>query len=252
MTNSGEETELLLLPQLGSDKIPNYKQVVQVTLHHFYILGVIEGPEKYLDLVHTLKTVEDHDTVFIYLNSVGGSLYTTIQIINAIQNCNGTVITCLEGEACSAATVIFLTGHKHIINDSGAFMVHKYSHGVEGKGSDVASQVKFTERYFDELAYKIYGDLMTDEEIAQMLEGKDFWFSSQEVLQRLIKSGRQILGSESDAIPLAGDAAVRELADPPCEPVYINKPRKPKDVGPVVRRKNNFSTSALKKQLKIR
>lgn len=224
--NASEETELLLLPQLGNDKIPNYKQVVQVTLHHFYILGVIEGPEKYLDLVQTLKTVEEHDTVFLYINSVGGSLYTTIQIINAIQNCSGTVITCLEGEACSAATVIFLAGHKHIINPFGAFMVHKYSHGVEGKGSDVAAQVKFTERYFDEVAYAVYDDLMSKEEIAQMLEGKDFWFSSKEVHERLTAAGREVLGSESEAIGLAGSSTSEEVSEVVTEPQHPKKKSK--------------------------
>ncbi len=235
MKNTSEDTELLLLPQIGSEKIPNYKQVVQVTLHHFYILGVIEGPEKYLDLVQTLKTVEEHDTVFIYINSVGGSLYTTIQIINAIQNCNGTVITCLEGEACSAATVIFLAGHKHIINPFGAFMVHKYSHGVEGKGSDVAAQVKFTERYFDQISYAVYADLMSKEEIAAMLEGKDFWFSSDEVLDRLLKSGnREILGSESDALPIAGESTIEETLVVEEAPA---KPRKAK-TEPSARKRN--------------
>lgn len=227
MKNTSEEAELLLLPQMGSEKIPNYKQVVQVTLHHFYILGVIEGPEKYLDLVQTLKTVEEHDTVFIYINSVGGSLYTTIQIINAIQNCHGTVVTVLEGEACSAATIIFLAGHKHIINPFGAFMVHKYSHGVEGKGSDVKAQVMFTERYFDQIAYTLYADLMTKEEIAQMLDGKDFWFSSDEVLERLTKSdSREILTSEGEALPIAGESAVEEVTD--AEDVPVKAPRKAK------------------------
>lgn len=205
--NSGDDTtELMLLPQLNLEKIPSYKQIVQVSLYHYYIIGSIDGPEKYMDLIHTLKTVEEHDTIFIYINSYGGNLYTAIQLINAIRNCNGTVITCLEGEVISAATLIFLAGHKHVINDSGSFMVHKYSHTVEGKGSDVASQVKFTERYFEELAHKIYSDLMEKEEIEQMLDGKDFWFSSQEVFDRLKKTGREILGSESDAMPFSGES----------------------------------------------
>lgn len=204
--NSGEETtELMFLPQLTNEKIPSYKQIVQVSLYHFYIIGSIDGPEKYMDLIHTLKTIEEHDTIFIYINSYGGNLYTTIQLINAIKNCAGTVITCLEGEVISAATLIFLAGHKHIINDSGSFMVHKYSHTVEGKGSDVASQVKFTERYFEELAYKSYADLMDNAEIEQMLEGKDFWFSSREVYNRL-KTKRDIIGSESDVLEGLGDA----------------------------------------------
>lgn len=230
-----EETELLLLPQIGTEKIPNYRQVVQVTLHHFYILGVIEGPEKYLDLVQTLKTVEEHDTVFIYINSVGGSLHTTVQIINAIQSCNGTVVTCLEGEACSAATVIFLAGHKHIINPFGTFMVHKYSHGVEGKGSDVAAQVKFAERFFEHFSHAIYGDLMTADEIGQMLDGKDFWFTSDEVLERLTNSGnREVLGSESEAFAIAGEAEEVEVV----EEVPVKQPRKKVEgIAPTVRKK---------------
>lgn len=211
MKKMSEETELLLLPQMGSEKIPNYRQVVQVTLHHFYILGVIEGPDKYLDLIQTLKTAEEHDTIFLYINSVGGSLHTTVQIINAIQSCSATVVTCLEGEACSAATVIFLAGHKHIINPFGTFMVHKYSHGVEGKGSDVAAHVRFAERYFDHFSHAIYGDLMTTEEINQMLKGEDFWFMSDEVIERLAKSGnREVLASESDALAIAGDSSPAE------------------------------------------
>ncbi|QDJ96364.1 Clp protease [Xanthomonas phage Xoo-sp13] len=223
MRNNSDDAELLLLPQMGSEKIPSYRQVVQIAVSHFYLLGAIGDPEKYLDLVHTLKTAEEHDTIFIYINSVGGNLYTAIQIINAIQNCGGTVITCLEGEACSAATIIFLAGHKHIINPFGAFMVHKYSHGVEGKGSDVAVQVKFTERYFDELAYSIYADLMTKREIENMLEGKDLWLSSQEVQERLSKAGREILGSESDALTVAGSVSDVEMEEVEVTPIKARK-----------------------------
>lgn len=210
MTQMSEEAELIILPQMGSDKAPSYKQIVPVTIHHYYILGAIDGPEKYLDLIHTLKTAEEHDTILLYINSPGGVLSTTIQIINAIQNCVGTVITVLEGEACSAATVIFLSATRHIINPFGAFMVHKYSHGVEGKGSDVAAQVKFSEKYFDELATSIYADLMSEEELAHLLAGKDFWFTSQEVLERLSKSDRKILGSESDAMNISNEPIIPE------------------------------------------
>lgn len=226
MRNDSEDAELLLLPQMGNEKIPSYKQVVQIALHHYYLLGAIGEPEKYLDLVHTLKTAEEHDTIFIYINSVGGNLYTAIQIINAMQNCSGTVITCLEGEACSAATIIFLAGHKHIINPFGAFMVHKYSHGVEGKGSDVANQVKFTERYFDELARSIYADLMTTKEIELMLDGKDLWLSSKEVQDRLTKSGREILTSESDALQMQGSVSDVETDDVEAVPLKPVKDKK--------------------------
>ena len=64
---------------------------------------------------------------------------------------------------------------------------------------------------------------MTTEEIAAMLDGKDFWFSSDEVLDRLMKSGnREILGSESEALPIAGESVIEE------SPVIEEAPAKPR------------------------
>lgn len=86
--------------------------------------------------------------------------------------------------------------------------------------------MKFTERYFDHIAHALYADLMSKEEIATMLDGKDFWFSSDEVLDRLMKSGnREILGSESDALPIAGESTVEETPEVEEAPT---KPRKAK------------------------
>ena len=69
------------------DKIPQYKQTIPVNLYHFYIIDEIGDPVTFLDLINTLKTAEEHDTVFIYLNTPGGSLQTTVQIISAMRQC---------------------------------------------------------------------------------------------------------------------------------------------------------------------
>ena len=168
-----------------SEKIPNFKQILPVNIYHFYIVDEIKEPSYYIDLIHTLKIAEEHDTIFIYLNTPGGHLTTATQIMGAIKNCNGTVITCLEGEVCSAGTMIFLCGHKHIVNPFGTFMIHNYSHGLYGKGKEVASRVKYSETYFTQLAKDVYADFLTEDEIDAVLSDKDIWLTSEEVYKRL-------------------------------------------------------------------
>lgn len=205
---------MFLPPFMDADSIKYYKQALQVSIHHFYIVDEIGPVAPYLDMINVLKTAESHDTVFIYLNTPGGDLYTAIQIISAIRQSSATVITCIEGMVASAGTLIFLAGHKHVVNSNCTFMIHNYSHGAWGKGNEVALRVKHSEHYFKKLATDLYGRFLTEEEIADVINGKDFWMESEEVLSRLgsDKSSSSMndmldtIGVESDT-----DTAAEEL-----------------------------------------
>lgn len=188
-----------LMPDM--DSIKYYKQTLQVSVHHFYIISEIDEADCYLDMINVLKTAEQHDTVFIYLNTPGGNLYTAIQIISAIRQSSATVITCIEGMVASAGTLIFLAGHKHVVNPNCTFMIHNYSHGAWGKGNEVALRVKHSEHYFKKLATDMYGKFLTADEIEDVINGKDFWMESDEVLQRLgAENSSDSVNSLMDAI----------------------------------------------------
>lgn len=180
-----ENNDIIVLPNQESDKIPQYKQTIPVNIYHFYIIDEIGDPQSFLDLINILKTAEEHDTVFIYLNTPGGSLQTTVQILSAMRQCTGTVVTCLEGEVCSAGTLIFLAGDKHIVNANCTFMIHNYSSWGGGKGNEVALRVRYFEQYFRTLAFDLYKGFLTDEEIESVMEGKDYWMDSNSVIERL-------------------------------------------------------------------
>lgn len=179
--------DLLLLQAPDPISIKCFKQVIPLTIYHFYISDVIEDHAPFYELLNTLKTAEAHDRVIIYLNCPGGALYVAIQIVNAIQTSQATVITCLDGQVCSAATLIFLAGHEYIVNKHGSFMIHNYSEGVFGKGNEIISRVKHATDWFEKLTYDIYGNFLTPEEIQGVLQGKDLWLDSDAVLERLQK-----------------------------------------------------------------
>jgi ATP-dependent protease ClpP protease subunit len=165
--------------------IRSFRQTIAVNIHHFYVTDEIGDVEPYLEMINTLKTAESHDTIYIYLNTPGGDLNTAVQIISAMNQCPGMVITSIEGSVCSAGTMIFLSGHKFMVNNNCAFMIHCYSQWSGGKGPEIASQVKFQEQYFKKLSEDIYGGFLTAPEISDMLDGKDFWFDSEQVIARL-------------------------------------------------------------------
>lgn len=185
MRTDNQENIFLPILDAPNNQIKHYKQVIPVSVHHFYIADEIGETNKYYDLINTLKTADPHDTVFIYLNTPGGNLYTTVQIISAMRQSQATVVTCLEGEVCSAGTLIFLAGQKHIVNRHCSFMIHNYSHFIGGKGNEVSIRVKHYESYFRELADDLYGGFLTPEEIDSVTQGKDIWLSSKEVITRL-------------------------------------------------------------------
>ncbi len=179
--------DLLLLQSQDSNTIKCFKQVIPLTIYHYYISDLIEEHAPFYELLNTLKTAEAHDRIIIYLNCPGGALYVAIQIVNAIQTSQATVITCLDGQVCSAATLIFLVGHEYIVNKHGSFMIHNYSEGVFGKGNEIISRVKHATDWFEKLTYDIYGNFLTSEEIEGVLQGKDLWLDSDAVLERLQK-----------------------------------------------------------------
>lgn len=223
---AGTSNNMMLFPPMPElDSIKYYRQTLQVSVHHFYIVEEIAEVGAFLDMINVLKTAEGHDTVFIYLNTPGGNLYTAIQIISAIRQSNATVVTCIEGMVASAGTLIFLAGHKHVVNPNCTFMIHNYSHGVWGKGNEVMLHVKHSEQYFKKLAHDLYGNFLTEEEIADVVNGKDFWMESEEVLQRLgVENSASSIGDlmeslEGEATPVTGgdelpaDADILELIE---------------------------------------
>ncbi len=195
-------------------KVKSYiqTQTIDININHFYLVKEIVEPSYYLDMIHTLKTTQEHDTTFIYLNSIGGDLSTTIQIISAMHQSAGTVITSMEGNVASARTMIFLSGDKHIINDHCTFLIHNYSSSFGGKGNELSKRVQFNEKYFNELVTSIYTGFLTDVEIEQVLNDKDLWFSSEDVRSRipdnLIINNKDVNMndiSEEDALPTLMD-----------------------------------------------
>ena len=162
-----------------------FSQSKEIHEHHYYLVGEIGAPDFYTDLLHVLNTAEENDLITIHINSVGGNAFTAIQIMSAISTCKGVVHTTIEGEAASAASIIFLTGHYMSVAPFSLMMCHNWAGLMCGKGHEMIAHLDFNKRNFKALLHKVYSKFLTDEEIAKIEDGADLYFDADEIMQRL-------------------------------------------------------------------
>jgi ATP-dependent protease ClpP protease subunit len=155
--------------------------------YEFYLSGEIQSPENYIAWFDVIRNSREMDTIKIYINSSGGDLYTALQFLRVMGECEGHLITSVEGSCMSAATMIFLSGHEYQVTPHSLFMFHNYSGGVFGKGGEQYDQIQYERSWSEKFMNEVYKDFLTTEEIQSMLNNKDIWMTSEQVLERIEK-----------------------------------------------------------------
>jgi ATP-dependent Clp protease, protease subunit len=156
------------------------------TIYEFYLVGDIESPDQYTEWFDIIRNIGLHDVVRLYINSVGGDLFTSIQFRNVIRQCQGTIMIEVEGACMSAATMIMLASDNIDISDNSMFMFHNYSGGVIGKGGEMYDNIIHERQWSEQLLRDVYVDFLEEDEIQQILDNRDIWMDSDDVIKRLI------------------------------------------------------------------
>jgi ATP-dependent protease ClpP protease subunit len=185
MKMATKKTNILDPKLFESDKNGNNFSKSVARLYEFYLSGEIEEPQEYIEWFDTIRNANAQDTVKIYINSGGGDLYTTLQFLRVFGETEAHIITSVEGACMSAATMIFLHGHEHEVTPHSLFMFHNYSAGVFGKGGEMYDQLQFERGWSEKFMREVYANFLTTEEIGSMLNNKDIWMTSDEVIVRL-------------------------------------------------------------------
>lgn len=149
-----------------------------------YLLNEIAEPENYLEVIDTLSSAGQNDVVEIFLNNNGGLVTTGLQIIHAMQASPATVITIVDGAACSMAALIAVAGDDLFINEHGYLMFHNYSGGTYGKGNEVIAHVEHSKKWFDGILNDYCFPFLSRDEIKEMIAGKDFWIGHDDSRKR--------------------------------------------------------------------
>lgn len=164
----------------------------------YYLVGEINEPSEYVEWFDQIRHAAPNDLIKIYINSPGGDLFTAIQFMRVLRECQGSVIASIEGCCCSAATIVFLGCDNYEISAHSNFMFHNYSGVAVGKGGEMKDQLAFEAKWSEHLMRDVYVDFLTEQEICAMLDGKDIWMNAQQVVDRLNLRTEKRKNAEAD------------------------------------------------------
>ena len=194
--------------QKGGNKTTNYFASMVATkaeynIYHYHLDGQIVDVDYYRDLSVTLATMQEGDTLNLYINSPGGYVDTAVQLCNLIMNCQGTVIGHLVGPSASAACSIFLACHGWLVHPYVMLMGHTYRGAHYGKGkNEIQHYADQFNSFFEDMMLDLYYPFFSLEEITEMIEGgKDIWLTSKEINERV---DRMAAHREQEARKAAG------------------------------------------------
>ena len=156
-------------------------------VHEFYITGTIESADEYTEWFHTIRNANATDVVKLHINSPGGDLWTAIQFVHVLAETEATIQIVVEGACMSAATLLFLMGHEFEVSPHAMFMIHNYSGGSLGKGGEMYDNIVHERKWSENLLHDAYDGFLTQDEIKSILDNKDLWMGTNEVLERLEK-----------------------------------------------------------------
>ena len=183
----------------------NYIRTQAESLGYKYTIRIdrdIEEPELFHEELATIRSATENDVIHILINSGGGQLDTTKAFLSAIGQTKAHVVTEIEGQACSAATLIFLSGDEYIVSDDATFMIHTVSYDYAAKENNIRQYVDYQAKAVVKLLNKYYKDFLTEQEIKEVIDGKDFWMDSEEILERL-KIKQDV--DDEQGVPLSRD-----------------------------------------------
>lgn len=178
-----EETLLPIISAFGGKD--NRVQSTPIAFFHRIYIDTITEPKDWVDELELIRNASENDMIKLYINSEGGSAYTAIQFLKAMAESDAHIIASIEGLCASAATFIFLAADEYELSPDAIMMCHNYSSGQIGKGNELYYQALAERKWSERLIGDHYKGFLTDEETQQLLEGKDFWFLSGEIVERL-------------------------------------------------------------------
>jgi len=80
--------------------------------------------------------------IWVHINSGGGDIFAILSCINLIENNKININTIVEGQACSAATILAMIGKTRQITQNSYMLIHNISSGFWGKMHEFEDEMK--------------------------------------------------------------------------------------------------------------
>ena len=170
-----------------SSSLDDHTDLVLYNSGIYYLSGDIDEVSVERTIKWILASNADHDNdspLFMFINSVGGDLYSAFALIDIMRNSRREIYTVGLGSLMSAAFLIFISakkGHRRIAENT-SIMCHQFSTYYEGKEHDVKSSEKETRNIKQRMLDIIKQGCDMDEKTIKrkLLPPSDVWLTAQE------------------------------------------------------------------------
>ena len=125
------------------------------------------------------------ETINLYINSPGGSVFEAMAIIAMLQRHPADIISHIDGLAASCASVLPMISKRIIMPSNALMMIHHAMTGAWGNAKQLRKAADDVERISKAMCQHYLdraGDKMTEEQLYEMLE-EDKWLTAEQCLE---------------------------------------------------------------------
>ncbi len=186
--------------------LDRHKNIVEIKPKHkiytIYIERFKELKRGLHSVLNELRTAGSDDRLDIRINSGGGFVNEGKQFYNLMnEKFHNRATTYLDNHGYSMGALLFCMAGKRVIYPYSDLMFHNYSFGVGGKGGEIVSRVKHTDKHIKSFFHEIIVQkgFLSDDEFEDMIIGQDFWMGAEELCERKIATHVVYKGTEVKA-----------------------------------------------------
>ena len=120
----------------------------------------------------------DNGPIKLHIQSMGGSLFHTLYLIDLIKNMNTPVYTYVDGFAASAATLLVVAGKRKFMTKNSLMLIHQLSGGLTGKYSEMKDESENIDTLMNIIVNFYLQNTNFDEKTLNNLLKRDIWLTS--------------------------------------------------------------------------
>jgi ATP-dependent protease ClpP protease subunit len=162
-------------------------EVKAIPLNQCYQCTIDDGftdVRQFATLVDYLNNAQEGDIAHIRLSTDGGALHAIIPLIEAMRTTEAHIAMHVESDTASAGTILMMLAHEVYINPYTTIMIHTASYGFYGHSGNMDANVVHSTKSIERLVNEIYAGFLTPSEIARVLDGKEFYLTAEEAMER--------------------------------------------------------------------
>ena len=160
-------------------------------------------------LARDLGQYDQIDSIDVFINSNGGSVSEGLAIYNILQRHPAKVTTYCDGFACSAASVVFMSGDERIMSNASLLMIHNAWMYAEGNAEELRKLADDLEKITEASVNAYMNHVNIDRDELKEMMDNETWIDSDEALEKGFCTS--VVQEEQQVANQSVSAKVREL-----------------------------------------